>query len=181
MVGEQTSAVNRTALTSFSREFLGEIVVPGSSGYDAARVVWNAMIDRRPAIVARCDGVDDVVRSIRFGRDQGMAIAVRSGGHSVGGFSTCDDGIVIDLSLMRGVRVDPDRRIAFVRGGSLLRELDEGAQEHGLACPVGVVGHTGVAGLTLGGGMGRLQRRCGFSIDNMAAVELVTPTGGSFA
>ncbi len=135
------------------------------------------MIDRRPAIVARCDGVDDVVRSVRFARDQGLPIAVRSGGHSLGGFSTCDDGIVIDLSLMRGVHVDPERRIAFVRGGSLLRELDERAQEHGLACPVGVVGHTGVAGLTLGGGMGRLQRRWGFSIDNMAAVELVTADG----
>ena len=177
MVGEQTSAVNRAALAAFSDGFMGEIVLPGSAGYDAARIVWNAMIDRRPAIVARCDGVDDVVRSIRFAREQDLAIAVRSGGHSVGGFSTCDDGIVIDLSLMRGARVDPERRIASVRGGSLLRELDEGAQEHGLACPVGVVGHTGVAGLTLGGGMGRLQRRWGFSIDNMAAVELVTADG----
>ena len=177
VVGEQTSAVTRAALAAFSDGFLGEIVLPGSAGYDAARIVWNAMIDRRPAIVARCDGVDDVVRSIRFARDQDLAIAVRSGGHSVGGFSTCDDGIVIDLSLLRGVRVDPERRVASVRGGSLLRELDQGAQEHGLACPVGVVGHTGVAGLTLGGGMGRLQRRWGFSIDNMLAVELVTADG----
>ena len=169
--------MNLAALATFSGGFQGEIVLPGSAGYDAARIVWNAMIDRRPAIVARCDGVDDVVRAVRFAREQDLAIAVRSGGHSVGGFSTCDDGIVIDLSLMRGVRVDPERRIAFVRGGSLLSELDQAAQEHGLACPVGVVGHTGVAGLTLGGGMGRLQRRWGFSIDNMAAVELVTADG----
>jgi len=94
VVDEQTSAVNGAALAAFSDGFLGEIVLPGSAGYDAARIVWNAMIDRRPAIVARCDGVDDVVRSIRFARDQDLAIAVRSGGHSVGGFSTCDDGIV---------------------------------------------------------------------------------------
>jgi FAD/FMN-containing dehydrogenase len=177
VVSERTSGLNAAALAPFSEVFQGEIVLPGSAGYDAARIVWNAMIDKRPAIVARCDGVEDVVSSIRFARDQDLPIAVRSGGHSVGGFSTCDDGIVIDLSLMRGVRVDPERRIASVRGGSLLRELDEAAQEHGLACPVGVVGHTGVAGLTLGGGMGRLQRRWGFSIDNMAAVELVTAEG----
>lgn len=176
-MSEATIGVQMAALASFSEAFQGEIVLPGSAGYDAARIVWNAMIDRRPAIVARCDGVDDVVSSIRFARDQDLGIAVRSGGHSVGGFSTCDEGIVIDLSLMRGVRVDPERRIAYVRGGSLLRELDEAAQEDGLACPVGVVGHTGVAGLALGGGMGRLQRRWGFSIDNMAAVELVTADG----
>lgn len=176
-MSEATIGVQMAALASFSEAFQGEIVLPGSAGYDAARIVWNAMIDRRPAIVARCDGVDDVVSSIRFARDQDLGIAVRSGGHSVGGFSTCDEGIVIDLSLMRGVRIDPERRIAYVRGGSLLRELDEAAQEDGLACPVGVVGHTGVAGLALGGGMGRLQRRWGFSIDNMAAVELVTADG----
>jgi FAD/FMN-containing dehydrogenase len=169
--------VNAAALAPFSDDFEGEIVLPGSAGYDAARIVWNAMIDRRPAIVARCGGVDDVVRSIRFARDQDLPIAVRSGGHSVGGFSTCDGGIVIDLSLMRGVRVDPERRTARVQGGSLLGELDREAQAFGLACPVGVVGHTGVAGLTLGGGMGRLQRRFGFTIDNLLSVDLVTADG----
>ena len=135
------------------------------------------MIDRRPAVVARCEDVNDVVRAIRFGREQDLPIAVRSGGHSVGGFSTCDDGIVIDLSRMHGVAVDPERRVARVRGGSLLRELDEAAQAHGLVCPVGVVGHTGVAGLTLGGGMGRLQRRLGFTVDNLLGVDLVTADG----
>jgi FAD/FMN-containing dehydrogenase len=135
------------------------------------------MIDRHPAIVARCASTEDVIRAVRFGRQQDLIVAVRSGGHSVGGFSTCEGGILIDLSLMRGVRVDPERRIAHVRGGSLLGDLDKEAQAFGLACPVGVVGHTGVAGLTLGGGMGRLQRRYGFSVDNMHAVQLVTADG----
>jgi FAD/FMN-containing dehydrogenase len=169
--------VTAAALTSLGEAFEGEVVLPGSADYDAARVVWNGMIDRRPAVVARCSGVDDVIRAIRFGREHDLAIAVRAGGHSVGGFSTCDGGIVIDLSRMRGVSVDPERRIARVDGGTLLKELDEQAQEVGLVCPVGVVGHTGVAGLTLGGGMGRLQRRFGFTIDNLAAVDLVTADG----
>jgi FAD/FMN-containing dehydrogenase len=174
---EQTTAVSVAALAPFSEAFQGEIVLPGSAGYDAARIVWNAMIDRRPAIVARCEGADDVVRAIRFAREQDLTIAVRSGGHSIGGFSTCDDGIVIDLSLVRGARVDPEHRTARVNGGALLGELDREAQAFGLACPVGVVGHTGVAGLTLGGGMGRLQRRFGFTIDNLLSVDLVTADG----
>ena len=157
--------------------FDGELIVPGSAGYDDARVVWNGMIDRRPAVIARCEGVGDVAHAIRFGRDHDLPIAVRSGGHSIGGFSTCDDGIVVDLSPMHGVEVDPERRVAHVRGGSLLRELDEAAQAHGLVCPVGVVGHTGVAGLSLGGGMGRLQRHFGFTVDNILGVDLVTADG----
>jgi FAD/FMN-containing dehydrogenase len=171
------TVTDQRALTSFGESFEGEFVLPGSADYDGARIVWNGMIDRRPAVVARCATVSDVVRAIRFGREQDLPIAVRSGGHSVGGFSTCDDGIVIDLSRMRGVRVDPSARVARVQGGSLLSQLDAAAQEHGLVCPVGVVGHTGVAGLTLGGGMGRLQRRWGFSVDNMLAVDLVTAEG----
>ena len=176
-MSEATIGVQMAALASFSEAFEGEIVLPGSAGYDAARIVWNGMIDRRPAVVARCAGVEDVIRAIRFGREQDLAVAVRSGGHSIGGFSTCDDGIVIDLSLMRGVRVDPEHRTAHVNGGSLLGELDREAQAFGLACPVGVVGHTGVAGLTLGGGMGRLQRRFGYTIDNLLSVDLVTADG----
>jgi FAD/FMN-containing dehydrogenase len=177
VVGDPISGVSVDALSSFGEAFGGEIVLPGSADYDAARIVWNGMIDRHPAIVGRCSDVDDVVRSIRFAREQDLVIAVRSGGHSVGGFSTCDDGIVIDLSLMRGVRVDPEQRTAQVNGGALLGELDREAQAFGLACPVGVVGHTGVAGLTLGGGMGRLQRRFGFTIDNLLSVDLVTADG----
>ncbi len=176
-MSEATIGVQMAALASFSEAFEGEIVLPGSAGYDGARIVWNAMIDRRPALVARCAGVEDVIRAIRFGREQDLRVAVRSGGHSIGGFSTCDDGIVIDLSLMRGVRVDPEHRTARVNGGALLGELDREAQTFGLACPVGVVGHTGVAGLTLGGGMGRLQRRFGYTIDNLLSVDLVTADG----
>jgi FAD/FMN-containing dehydrogenase len=169
--------VNTAALTSFGHAFEGDIVLPGSAEYDAARIVWNGMIDRRPAAVARCTSVEDVRAAVAFARDQDLVVAVRCGGHSVGGFSTCDDGIVIDLSTMHGVEVDPEARVARVLGGSLLQELDVAAQEHGMACPVGVVGHTGVGGLTLGGGMGRLQRHWGYSIDSMLAVELVTADG----
>lgn len=177
MGANPTSGVGVSALSSFGEAFDGELVLPGSADYDAARIVWNGMIDRRPAVVARCAGVEDVIRAIRFGREHDLTVAVRSGGHSIGGFSTCDDGIVIDLSLMRGVRIDAEQRTARVNGGALLGELDREAQAFGLACPVGVVGHTGVAGLTLGGGMGRLQRRFGYTIDNLLSVDLVTADG----
>jgi len=133
--------MDTAALASFGGTFQGEIVPPGSANYETARLVWNGMIDRRPALIARCAAVEDVTSAIRFARDQEMVIAVRCGGHSIGGFSTCDDGIVIDLSLMKGVRVDLEARTARVAGGSLLRDLDAAAQVHGLACPVGVVGH----------------------------------------
>jgi FAD/FMN-containing dehydrogenase len=170
-------AVGRADLDRLTNGFAGEIVRPEDPGYDAARAVWNSMIDRRPALIVRPTGIDDVVAALRFAREQELIVAVRCGGHSIPGFSTCDDGVVIDLSLMRGADVDPERRIARVRGGSLLAELDDAAQAHGLVCPVGVVSHTGVAGLTLGGGMGRLQRKLGLTIDSLLAVELVTADG----
>lgn len=157
--------------------FSGDIVLPADDEYASARKVWNGMIDRRPALVARPASVADVVAAVRFGREHDLVIAIRGGGHSMAGYSTCDDGLVIDLSNMRGVTVDPVARTARANGGALLRELDEAAQHHGLVCPVGVVGHTGVGGLTLGGGMGRLQRRFGLTIDNLRSVEVVTADG----
>jgi FAD/FMN-containing dehydrogenase len=170
-------AVGAGDLGKLTDGFAGEIVRPDDPGYDAARAVWNNTIDRRPALIVRPTSTGDVVAALRFAREQEFLVAVRCGGHSIPGFSTCDDGIVIDLSRMRGVDVDPRGRSARVRGGSLLAELDDAAQAHGLVCPVGVVSHTGVAGLTLGGGMGRLQRKLGLTIDSLLAVELVTADG----
>lgn len=167
----------RPQLAEFRRSFSGEMVTPDAAGYDDARRVWNAMFDRRPAMVVRPLTVDDVVAAVRFGRELDVEIAIRGGGHSSVGHSTTNGGLVIDLKRMDGVSVDPARRLARAGGGALLGKLDVAAQEHGLVCPVGVVGHTGVAGLTLGGGVGRLQRRFGLTIDSLRAVELVTADG----
>src|SRR4051794_27729965 len=157
--------------------FAGDIITPDDPRYDKGRRVWNGMVDRRPALIARPTNAAEVATAIRFGRDNDLPIAVRGGGHSLPGLSTCDDGIVIDLSNMRGVTVDAGNRTARANGGAHLSELDTAAMAVGVVCPVGVVGHTGVAGLTLGGGMGRLQRRFGLTIDNLLAVELVTADG----
>src|SRR4029453_10306994 len=166
-----------TQLDVLQRSFAGEIVTPASADYDDARRVWNATIDRRPAVVVRPSSVDDVVAAIRCGRERDLEIAVRGGGHSAVGHSTTDGGIVIDLRSINDVTVDPAKRVARAGGGALLGQLDTAAQEHGLVCPVGVVGHTGVAGLTLGGGIGRLQRHFGLTIDSLRAVDLVTADG----
>jgi FAD/FMN-containing dehydrogenase len=157
--------------------FAGEIVTPADEGYDEARRLWNAVHDRRPAVVVRPRSTDEVTAAIRFAREHDLELAVRSGGHSAAGHSSCDGGLVVDLSRMRGVAVDPETRTARANGGALLGELDVAAQAHGLVCPIGVIGHTGVAGLTLGGGIGRLQRQFGLTIDNLRAVELVTADG----
>jgi FAD/FMN-containing dehydrogenase len=157
--------------------FAGEVIRPGDAAYDAARAVWNGMVDRHPALIVRPTSTEDVVVALRHAREQDLVIAIRCGGHSIPGLSTCDDGIVIDLSRLRGAAADAQRRVAVCAGGSLLAELDDAAQASGLVCPVGVVSHTGVAGLTLGGGMGRLQRKLGLTIDSLRAVELVTADG----
>ena len=164
-------------LDQLRRSFRGEVITSSDPSYDEARRLWNSLHDRRPAVLVRPGSASEVATAIRFGRDHDLELAVRAGGHSSAGHSGCDGGIVIDLSSMRGVTVDPAARTARVNGGALLGELDVAAQGHGLVCPVGVVGHTGVAGLTLGGGIGRLQRRFGLTIDNLRSVELVTANG----
>jgi FAD/FMN-containing dehydrogenase len=166
-----------TIIGRFRSAFGGEIVAPGDAEYEAARRVWSGLFDRRPALIVRPTNTDDVAAAIQFGRDANLLIAIRGGGHGITGHATCDDGLVIELSRMRGVTVDPRARTARARGGALLGELDGAAQAHGLVCPVGTVGHTGVAGLALGGGVGRLQRRFGLTVDNLTAVELVTADG----
>ncbi len=171
------SNLGAAGIAAFRKALAGDVILPGDQGYDKARAVWNGMIDRYPAIVVRPTGSDDVRSAVRLAREHELTIAVRSGGHSIPGLSTCDGGIVIDLSRMRGVQVDPEHRTARTNGGAHLAELDAAAQAFGRVCPVGVVGHTGVAGLTLGGGMGRIQRKFGLTIDSLIAVELVTADG----
>jgi FAD/FMN-containing dehydrogenase len=155
----------------------GELIAPGDGAYDEARAVWNGAIDRRPALIARCAGAPDVAAALRHARERDLLVAVRGGGHGVAGQAVCDDGIVIDLSPMRGVAVDPVARTARAQGGVLWGELDAATQEHGLATVGGIVTHTGIAGLTLGGGIGWLMRRHGATVDNLLAAEVVTADG----
>ena len=157
--------------------FRGEFVEPGHPDYEQRRRVWNGSIDRRPALIARCAGVADVIDAVKLGRRTGAQVAVRSGAHSFPGHSVVDDGLVIDLSLMKGIRVDPEARTVRVQAGALLGDLDRETQAFGYAVPAGIVTHTGVAGLTLGGGIGWLHRKLGLTIDQLRAVDLVTADG----
>jgi FAD/FMN-containing dehydrogenase len=155
----------------------GELICPNDHGYDAARRVWNGMIDKYPAAIVRCADVVDVVTAVRFARDHHLLVAVRSGGHSVSGSSVCDGGIVIDLSRMKGIWVDPAKQTAWVQAGLLLREFVQATQAYGLATTTGTVGGTGLAGLTLGGGLGWFMGKYGLTIDNLLSVDLVTADG----
>src|SRR5262245_57575507 len=157
--------------------FRGQLITADDAGYDTARAVWNGAVDRRPQLIARCSGTADAAAAVRFGRDHDLEIAVRGGGHNVAGTAVCDHGIVIDLSAMRAVWVDPVGRTAWVQAGALWGDVDHETQAHGLATTGGIVGHTGVAGLTLGGGIGFLMRRHGLAIDNLLAAEMVTADG----
>jgi FAD/FMN-containing dehydrogenase len=171
------SKLDETTLAAFKAGLRGALTHPQSAEYDSARTIWNAMIDRRPALIARCAGVADVMRAVDFARQNNLVLAVRGGGHNIAGNALCDGGLVIDLSAMKSVRVDPAARTARVEAGATLGEFDAEAQAFGLATPLGINSTTGVAGLTLGGGFGWLSRKLGLSIDNLLSADVVTAAG----
>jgi FAD/FMN-containing dehydrogenase len=174
---QQTLALDERAVTALKARLRGALLRPGDAGYDAARSLWNGMIDKKPALIARCTGTSDVIEAVNFARTHRLLLAVRGGGHNVAGNALCDGGLVIDLSTMRGVQVDPSTRMARVQPGVTWGELDHETQVFGLATPGGMVSMTGVAGLTLGGGFGWLSRKYGLAADNVHSVEIVTADG----
>jgi FAD/FMN-containing dehydrogenase len=171
------SRVDATKIDELKNGFGGRVFLPSDEGYEDARKIWNAMIDKRPAIIARCADTQDGVKAVGFARDNGVPLAVRGAGHHIAGNSLVDDGIVIDLSQMRAVKVDPDAKRATVEGGATLADLDAATQAYGLATPVGINSTTGIAGLTLGGGFGWLSRKYGMTIDNLESAEVITANG----
>ena len=174
--GAETT-LKRSAIQELADSLRGPLLLPGNAGYDDARRVLNAEIDKHPALIAQCTGAADVANAIDFARSENLLLAVKCGGHSLSGKSTCDRGLMIDLSAMRHVRVDPHARVAYVTGGSLLGHMDQETMHYGLVTTAGTVSHTGVGGLTLGGGFGRVARKFGLAIDNLRAVEIVGADG----
>ena len=170
-------SLNEKSIADLSARFSGVLLRPGESGYDDARKIHNGMIDRNPALIARCVGTADIVDSVNFARTQGLELAVRGGGHNVAGRAVCDDGLMLDLSLMKGIHVDPVRRTARAQGGVTWREFNRETQAHGLATTGGVISTTGIAGLTLGGGLGWLMAKYGLAMDNLLSAEVVTAAG----
>jgi FAD/FMN-containing dehydrogenase len=171
------ASIDRQAVAALRSTLRGELLEPGEQDYDAARRVWNAMIDRRPLLIARCFGVADVIASVNFARSNGLLVSVRSGGHNVAGYAVCDDGLMIDLSPMRGVTVDPRSRTAYVQGGATWGDVDCETTALGLATAGGLISGTGVAGLTLSGGIGWLRGTHGLCVDNLMAADVVTADG----
>src|SRR5258708_6931526 len=170
-------ALEETAIQELASHMRGALLRPGDAGYEQARAVYNAMINRHPALIARCGDVADVIAAVNFARDHRLTLAVRGGGHNGPGLGTCDDGLVIDLSDMKGMRVDPVARTARVEGGCTWGDMDHATHPFGLATPSGFISTTGVGGLTLGGGIGYLARAFGLTIDNLLGVDLVLADG----
>jgi FAD/FMN-containing dehydrogenase len=171
------NTLQASKLEELKNGFRGEILLPGEDAYESARRIWNATIDKHPALIARCATTSDVVLAVNFARDHGLILAVRGGGHNIAGNAMCDDGIVVDLSQMKAASVNPDSRHATIEGGATLADLDAATQAHGLATPLGINSTTGIAGLTLGGGFGWLSRKFGMTIDNLESAEVVTAAG----
>jgi hypothetical protein len=177
LINTNGSVVEESRIQRFRTTFREDIIRPGDDGYENARKIWNASVEKRPGILARCSGVADVVEAVNFARENELLAAVRGGGHNVGGRALCDGGLVIDLSRMKGIHVDSARRTARVQGGATLGDVDHETHAFGLAVPVGIVSKTGIAGLTLGGGVGWLIRKFGMTIDNVLSFEVVTAEG----
>jgi FAD/FMN-containing dehydrogenase len=169
--------VNELSTNTLKASLRGELIQPGDEGYDAARKVYNAMIDKRPALIARCADVADVITAVNFGRENGLLVSIRGGGHNAGGLGVCDDGLVIDLSFIRYTHVDPETRTVRVGGGCTWGDVDHATHAFDLAVPSGIISTTGVGGLTLGGGLGYLTRKCGLAIDNLIAADIVLADG----
>ena len=164
-------------IRKFKESFRGEVLLSDDTGYDDARSIWNAMIDRRPALIARCLGIADVVTCVKFARERGVILSIKGGGHNIAGLAVCEGGLMLDMSRMRGVWVDPATRTARAQAGCLLGDVDRETQVHGLAAVLGFISNTGIAGLTLGGGFGYLTRRFGWTSDNLLSMEVVTADG----
>jgi FAD/FMN-containing dehydrogenase len=171
------ATLHNGAIEELKRHVKGQIVLPTDPNYDEVRKIWNAMINRRPAVIVQCKGPDDVPHAIQCARRNGLEISVRGAGHNIAGNAVCEGGMMIDLSPMKNVRVDAAKKRAYVEPGATLAEFDEAVQAHGLATPVGINSTTGISGLTLGGGFGWLTRKYGMTVDNVASVELVTANG----
>ncbi|QUN07103.1 FAD-binding oxidoreductase [Shewanella yunxiaonensis] len=170
-------SLQKAVIDDFKKQFHGDVILPNDPTYEEVRKIWNAMIDRKPGIIARCKSVADVVEAVNFARENGLLIAVRGGGHNIAGNAICDDGIMIDLSLLNQVKVDPQTQRAKVEPGCTLADVDAATQKYGLATPVGINSTTGIAGLTLGGGFGWLSRKYGMTVDNLLSAEVVTADG----
>lgn len=177
LANDQLTTLDEATIAEFKARLRGEVITPESSNYDEIRLIWNGMHDKRPALIARCTGVADVIDAVNFAHENYLLVAVRGGGHNVAGSASCDGGIMIDLSLMTGVHVDPKAKTARVQGGATWGDVDRETQIWGLATAGGAVSTTGVGGLTLGGGLGWLRRKYGLTIDNLLSVEIVTADG----